>query len=161
MNKNIFFSMHISENFARKHQIVAFYSKSIISFYSIKNFKAIVQIVLFFDQIVFETQNTRIYSFDHFMTNIVQIDINSSQITKNNTMWNKLKKFFAKTRNEKLTKKIVEKIIDLTKKSKKKKLKLRKIKKTNFQKSIIENSKKVSTNVMTKARINWYNELKN
>ena len=75
--------------------------------------------MLFLDQFfvnIHETQITRIYSLDHSITNIAQIDINSSQITKKSTIENKLKRIFAKTKNEKLTKKMMKNIIDLTKK---------------------------------------------
>ena len=64
----------------------------------------------------YKTQITRIYSLDHFMTNIAQVDMNSLQITRENTIKNKLKKIFTKARNEKLTKKMMKNIIDLTKK---------------------------------------------
>ena len=150
--------MHISNNFARnEHQIVVSHSKSTISHQFIKNFKTIAQTMLSFDQFFMnthETQVTKTYSLDHSMTNIAQIDINSLQITRESTIENKLKKIFAKARNEKLTKKMIKNIIDLTKESRKKeRLKVRKLEKTIFQKSIMKNQKKVSTKKSRKKRL--------
>ena len=139
MNENIFFSMHISKNFEKnEHQIVAFHSKSTNLYQFIKNFKTIAQTMLSLDQFFInthETQITRTYSLDYFMTNIVQIDMSSSQITKKKHNWKQIEKNFCKSEKWEIDEKNDEKYYWFDKKiKKKKKTKSTKTRESDFSK---------------------------